>query len=290
MKFLWQLLKKFWYIAAIIIIYLLIDLTGFIPGFGLFRSSAFKMFDTPVIVKEIREINQLVSSEFYGEVYGDLYQGYEKLYNEQLDTLTNANKLYNQYPGLKDYEKLKARINALMVQDSVYNARADSLVKQNNTKEVEEIQKKILEQKEQLKEAREALSDMKQERNLVYIGRGWVKAGFDFGNIKANDLQVEATGRDSVQLHIPPPEILDADINPWFIPDEVKGYEIFMHNANRQPFSDEEILLVKSICKEKLKQAALDKNILEKAKTSGETSLTSFFNLLDFEDVQVKIH
>lgn len=245
------------------------------------------MHDTPVLVKEIKSINQLIAAEFYGEVYGDLYEGYDWLIEN--DTIALSSGLYENYPRLKRYARLKTRLAALKERDSIYGAEADSLIKLEENRKVSNLQDKIVKLREQQEDIQTDLKQLKQDRNLVYVGRGWVKAGFDFGDLDARQLSVQKTGTDSIRLTIPPPEILDADINPWFIPKEVKGYELFMHQTGREAFTDEEILLVKQVCKRKLRQNALEKGIIRKAKSSGETSLTSFFQLMDFNTIQVQV-
>ena len=218
-----------------------------------------------------------------------MYEAYEELRRKQLDTIHSNHPFYNNYPSLKKYEALKATIAGLVQQDSVLNARADSLVKQDNSSKVSRMQEKISDLHDDLLEARNDLQELKKERNLVYIGRGWVKAGFDFGDLKAEDLDISPRGRDTVEISIPRPRVLDADINPWFIPDQVKGYELFMNKPDGEAFTDEEILLVKQLCKRKLKSRALEKGIIEKAESAGKNSLTSFFQLMDFKQVQVSI-
>lgn len=290
MKLIWQFIVKFWYIAAMVIIYLVVDISGLIPGFGFFKRSAIHMLETPVVVKEIKKINQLVSAEYYGEVYGDLYEGYEQLLFSKLDTIHSNHPFYNDYPRLKKYEELKATIADLKQEGSLMGARIDTLVKQNKNSEVERMQEKISNLHQDLREAKNDLQELKKERNLVYIGRGWVKAGFDFGALQAKNLEIGPRGKDTVEVSIPAPKVLDADINPWFIPDQVKGYELFMNQSDGEPFTSEEILMVKQLCKHKLKTSALEKGILDKARSSGKNSLTSFFQLMDFKQVQVRIH
>ena len=52
-------------------------------------------------------------------------------------------------------------------------------------------------------------------------------------------------------------------------------------------FTDDEITAVKRICKERLKENALEKGILKNAKSSAVTTLENFFHLLGFDKVKI---
>lgn len=84
------------------------------------------------------------------------------------------------------------------------------------------------------------------------------------------------------------PEILDKDINPWFIPQRnVKGFELVNYSGDVN-FQDAKE--VKKQCKELLlAQAGME--ILKKAQENGEEVLRNFFSLLlDEPDLQVEFH
>ena len=85
------------------------------------------------------------------------------------------------------------------------------------------------------------------------------------------------------------PEILDTDINPWFIPErKVKGFELVDYSG-RVNFEDAKA--VKKQCKEKLLEQARRADIVKRALENGEEALKNFFSLiLDEPDIKVQFH
>jgi hypothetical protein len=126
-----------------------------------------------------------------------------------------------------------------------------------------------------------------EKGNVVFIGRGWVKAGFDFGKLDKGNLFYDEASQ-TVHLYNLAPVVLDHDINPWFIPKQkIKGFELvdFSKGATFKEASQ-----VKKRCKEKLlAQAGTD--LLKKAQENGAEALRNFFSLLlDAPDLKVQFH
>jgi hypothetical protein len=137
--------------------------------------------------------------------------------------------------------------------------------------------------------------ESKKKRNLVYIGRGWVKAGIEFSELNENDIIVDEEDSLSIHIVINTPIILDIDINPWFIytdKKKIKGYELFIEKTgsmfSEDNFTDDEISAVKTMCKNRLKEEAIKKGLLKNAKSSAVTTLENFFHLVGFEKVTVR--
>lgn len=127
-----------------------------------------------------------------------------------------------------------------------------------------------------------------KKRQLAMIGRGSVKAGFDFSNLKNHQFQFD-DNRNTLHLFGIKPMVLNADINPWFIPERaVPGFDI-VQAGKKATFED--AVKVKSYCREKLMTYALQAGILEEAKRYGESLIQSFFSiLLDTEIDRVVFH
>jgi len=120
----------------------------------------------------------------------------------------------------------------------------------------------------------------KRKQDIVFIGRGWVKAGFKFDQLNESNFYYHEQ-RKTIWFYGLSPVVLDKDINPWFIPEKkVKGFELvdFYKKA-----TFEEAKAVKKRCKEELLEQAYNADILEHAQTNGEESLQSFFSLLTGE-------
>jgi hypothetical protein len=131
-------------------------------------------------------------------------------------------------------------------------------------------------------------SGSNKRKEIVFIGRGWVKAGFDFGKLNEGNFMYDESNK-SVHFFGIKPEVLDTDINPWFIPErKVKGFELVDYSGK---VSFEDAKAVKKQCKEKLLDQANRADIIKKALENGEEALKNFFALiLDEPDIKVKFH
>jgi hypothetical protein len=112
----------------------------------------------------------------------------------------------------------------------------------------------------------------------VYIGRGWVKAGIDFGKLQPDDIYYN---EDKKTLYVKncEPEILDCNINPWFVPNKVKGFELIKQKGHfKNPFA--ESVRVKKACIEKLRLQAVNAGIINQARENARESLMNLFSLL----------
>ena len=130
--------------------------------------------------------------------------------------------------------------------------------------------------------------DEKRKDQLAMIGRGSVKAGFDFGSFEESHLYMDS---DAGIIHIfgLEPVILDFDINPWFIPQKaVPGYDIIQAGRN---VSFDDAKKVKSYCRAKLRSRALEAGIISEAQRYGEEVIKTFLTLvLETEVKQVVFH
>ncbi len=154
------------------------------------------------------------------------------------------------------------------------------------TRKSSNIEKDIAGVKKKIKDA----IDIK--KNIVYIGRGWVKAGYKLNSIETEDIKI-TTRNDStlLTLYIDSAQIIALDINPYYIQTkdvEIPGYELFMKKGRKGSFSNEEQTRVKIQCKQNLLSEALKKGLMERATESGVATLKQFFMLLNFDDVEIK--
>lgn len=335
-----NLIKKYWIILSIIALYFILAGLNFLPaGINIFKKQKLLINDTPVIVKEIRELGELATSEFYGEVYADINEVYDDLIEKYNDSIkVNPGPFYKQYSGLKEYlsiannyrlkelafnsekgkyentltEHLK-KLEAFSLEDKKLNTAIDSLgedrkerrsiqnrlddLRKNFEQEKNlfyDAQKRYVDAENSFNKSKEEFSQSKKNRNLVYIGRGWVKAGIDLKTLSEDDLIIEKGDSLSIQILISDPFILDADINPWFIytdKKKVKGYEVFIAKTGsiftENNFTDYEVTQLKLKCKARLKEDAINKGLLMNAKSSAVQTLKNFFRLIGFQKVDV---
>lgn len=130
--------------------------------------------------------------------------------------------------------------------------------------------------------------EREKKKNIVFIGRGSVKAGFDFGQLDESNFLYEED-RKMINFYGIKPTVLDVDINPWFIPErKVKGFELVSFSGD---VNFEEAKEVKRQCKQKLLAQARGAEIVERAEENGREALRNFFSLLlDEPDLQVSFH
>ncbi|WP_417602132.1 hypothetical protein [Owenweeksia hongkongensis] len=130
--------------------------------------------------------------------------------------------------------------------------------------------------------------EIKNREQLAMIGRGSVKAGFNFSTLTERNFRFDES-KNILHIFGVTPTILNYDINPWFIPQQaVPGFDI-VQSGRKANFLD--AVKVKSYCRDKLKASALKAGILEEAQRYGQEVMKSFFSLiLDREVREVRFH
>jgi hypothetical protein len=117
------------------------------------------------------------------------------------------------------------------------------------------------------------------------LGRGWVKAGFDFGTFSERNFRYDQD-RNSIYFIGFKPQILSATINPWFVPEKgIEGFEFLI--VERRVKRDYKVVQqVKQRCLDELVRKAHEREILLKSVENARESLKEFFSLLIGEEVQ----
>lgn len=128
-----------------------------------------------------------------------------------------------------------------------------------------------------------SLSRRESRKKLAMIGRGTVKAGFDFTGLDQSMYHFnEAVG----ELHFfgLSPQILNADINPWFIPEKgIPGFDILTYNG-KVDFKDSRKVKIYAV--QKLKTNAFNAGIIEQAEKNGGVTLSRLFSMLTGKEVK----
>lgn len=126
-------------------------------------------------------------------------------------------------------------------------------------------------------------SKKERKKSLAIIGRGSVKAGFRFGELNDQNFIYDET-RKVIHFYGFKAEILNQDINPWFIPErKVPGFDILLSEGD---ITFEEMKDLKSNCIKLLANNAKKAGILEQAQSNGEEALKAFFGLLMDEEIK----
>ena len=270
-----------------------------------FFNTKVKVIDTPVSVKSIREIAEFTSAEYYGEVVAsieeeaaetfqavEIMEEFENLFSEVNDAVDeiaeNKNDFKNDYGGnslFTIYKRAFKDLRKHAYYDYLYQIfhksekKAIKLIEEDTSTSLSSYLGLRTSRKEEgyLKLINGLVSEGASKKELVYIGRGWVKAGFDLTDFAENQFTYYEDQK-YIRMRGLLPEILDADINPWFIPEkEIKGFELFKYRG-KPNFKD--VARVKKLCKIKLVQAAYDRRILEIATKNASEFFQRFFSAI----------
>jgi hypothetical protein len=316
-------------IDILLVIGLVLAFTFWDP-FDIFQQS--KLKQTANLVTRVRDIGQLVTAEYYGEVISSWKEFKLNEYPE--DTITqHAGELFTELKNNLSKASSKSRIDVKDIPEKyktlyhkfiaflgmhyfsgkklnkLYDDKKQKSLRERLTlrelwSEGEEWKKRIdRDNAKDVGEKADALQDYLdsipsylsgfynfyaslvtqdltagklKKKNIVFIGRGWVKAGFDFGRFDESNFLYEKSLK-TVHIYGLKAVILDQDINPWFIPQQkVKGFELvdFSSDVN---FNDAKE--VKADCKRKLGEQA-GTELLKQAQTNGKEALKNFFSLL----------
>jgi hypothetical protein len=304
---------------------------SYFDPFGLLSPKKKTLQDTPITVVSIREIGQLITAEYYGEVLSTLQDSLiaEISFgnNGAANEFAALNKNYLQ--ALKDFYLRKDSIpvrwykrradlinhfyaanhsltNAVFYQDMInlivkkgkYGDEGDLLLDVWKLKTASELPldfqiKCAIDTSAFNAKKKIELNELKKtkafkKRQIIALGRGWVKAGIDFGSFTDKNFKYDREKKIIYLLGVVP-TILACDINPWFIPErKVKGFEIIA--ATNKANNPESLLKVKGSCLTKLRAQAEAGGIIKQAKINAEQSLKDFFSLLLIEPIaEVKI-
>ena len=326
-----KIIKAIPFLLQVILVIAAVLLFAFFDPFGMFMPTKLKLKDTPVDVQSIREIGQLITAEYYGEVIGSyahevaeqqdttfqLYRDqmveYLEYYVQEINELNESlkakelkgskiieayNEIFASQNNQSDYEnllyyianknnfkskhldeQLRGSQKRKLIRNAVKNGYSDAHPIQNSENYLNDLFRVYGEtlSKEQTKRMR--------KHNLVMLGRGWVKAGFDFGSFTNRNFKYDKD-RKHIYLIGFNPEILSATINPWFIPEEgVEGFEFLI--VERKIKRDYTVVqLVKQRCLDELIRKAHERKILQKSIENAKESLKEFFSLLLDEEIE----
>jgi hypothetical protein len=111
------------------------------------------------------------------------------------------------------------------------------------------------------------------DKQLVLIGRGKVLVGTNLSRLTDSSISINS---DTVNVHLPEAEILDAIINP-------SDYETFVERGN---WTNEEVILVKTQARRKMIEQAVKQNILPKAGLRAKAIIENFLLNMGFKKIK----
>ncbi len=310
-------------VVQILLVIAAVVVFSFFDPFGLLAPKKKTLQDTPVSVISIKEIGQLITAEYYGEVLSSL-QGElieevvvsKEKYGNKVDTLNlkylQALKLfYVNKDSIKvrwlrkkeDLTNYFYAANPSLINEPFYQDMIKSVLVKCGDDSEGELLKGIWKEKSNLTALdlnkvldrfrinRAQAENLKQQeivkltgsksfkkRQIIALGRGWVRAGIDFKNFNERNFKYDKADK-TIYLFGLEPEILSSDINPWFnAKEKIKGFEIIAatNKANDPGY----LGIVKESCLNKLIRQALEAGIIQQAKVNAEETLKNFFSLL----------
>ena len=114
------------------------------------------------------------------------------------------------------------------------------------------------------------------KNEIVLIGKGHVRAGFDLGKVQESDLNIHG---DTLDITLPPAEVFDIIMNPS---DFTTEYE-------KGTWSHELTKPLKEQAKSLLEHNAIENGILAKAEENVKAQLEAVFKAFGFKAVNITI-
>lgn len=110
------------------------------------------------------------------------------------------------------------------------------------------------------------------DKQLVLIGRGKILIGTNLTLLTDSSISIK---NDTVSIHLPPVQILDAILNP-------SDFETFVEKGQ---WSNEEVILVKAKARRKMIEHAIQQNILPKADAKAKAIVENFLRSMGYKEV-----
>ena len=305
------------FIIQVILVVAAVLVFAYFDPFDIFVSNKLTLKDTPAHVKKIRDIGELITAEFYGEVISSYQTLVEITKEDEIDRVKNEIRGMDSSFKVRVYALLtignqgeqRKQFNAIIdefSQNPYFDIYREKLNKVMNVTFFKTLFRKLVIESgiESLDGDLAYLSDVfsaseKQintefnkarikKPQLIMLGRGKVSAGYRFNKLGEHNIRVDSLRKRIVFIGLTP-EILSCDINPWLVPElGIKGFEIV--EVNRKADNPSILQRVKQACLDSLMAQALASDILAIAKTNAEQNLKQFFSIiLDNPDIEVKI-
>ena len=182
------LLKQLWWVIATVLLIIIGIIVYIANPMNLFRQEGLILYDTPLVVKKVKDIGILVTDEYYGEVISSL----EETYEHSEATYDSLRSFYDAQSGRKD-----SNINQM---DTIFTRLVINNFQSTNW------ESKLLETSwEDFLKLPNSAQVIRRKKELILIGRGWVKTGIDLTGIEDGDLTLL---NDTLIVQVPAPTIL----------------------------------------------------------------------------------
>ncbi len=217
-----------------------------------------------IMIKEMREVSEWIGAEYRGEVLMSLQEYEENQWLTACEIAWRQTTTKLDSSEMLRADSLKICLKLLQAATDFNNAEWQSYLTDNSWAAYNSVYGGRL-----FSLVTRKIKNELKDTDLVYIARGEVRAGFNFSEINRHQISVE---NDTLWIRDLNPQILHVTINPWFIPNKLKGHEL-VRIRNGDKISREQQDAVKKASAVKLRDRALQSGILEKAVETTEAQL-----------------
>jgi hypothetical protein len=282
-----SLLRPVIIVAAILLAGFLVLRFGFGIDFGFVRTTL-SLKPTSLTLDDVKAVEYLITAEYYGEVIGTARNYFIRT------AVPEAEKLLLRLMN----ESNPAALVLTPSEEALLDAARGALIRRGimNPRLAERsfdrsylltlLKPELAENRFTPAFADSIVESLIARRDLAYLARGVVQAGYDLAKIEASGFYFcSVTGTAFIQAE---PEIVGKDINPWLIYDEpgqvfVKGFEIISQDGVDLEADDaiDFIKAVKEECRRRLVDDARREGLDERARSSAEETLANLFRMMD---------
>ncbi|GEM_PF-1894850 len=280
-------IKPFLWTAAVLLAGVLALHFLFHYDFGFLRQTL-SLKPSALTLEDIKDVEYLVTAEYYGEVIGTARNYFIRTAVPEAEKLLL--RLMNEaHPASLTLtpaeETLLDGVRGALIRRGIMNPRlAERAFDRSHL--ISLVKPELMENRFTPAFADSMVETLLAKRDLAYLARGVVQAGYDLTKIGADAyFFCAATGTAFIQAE---PEILGKDINPWLIYDEankvfVKGFEIISQDGIDLEADDalEFINAVKEECRKRLLDNAMREGLSERAESSAAETLGNLFRMID---------
>jgi hypothetical protein len=282
-----SLLKPVIAIAVILLAGFLVLRFGFGIDFGFVRTTL-SLRPTALTLDDVKAVEYLITAEYYGEVIGTARNYFIRTAVPEAEKLLLRLMNEPNPTGVvltPSEEALLDAVRGALIRRGIMNPRlAERSFDRGFLLTL--LKAELMENRFTPAFADSMVESFIARRDLAYLARGVVQAGFDLAKIEPSDFFFCAvTGTAFIQAE---PEILGKDINPWLIYDEpgkvfVKGFEIISQDGVDLEADDaiDFIKAVKEECRRRLVDDARREGIADRARTAAEETLGNLFRMMD---------
>ncbi len=250
---------------------------------------------TTLKLQDIQDLEFLVTAEYFGEVIGTARDFFER------EEIPRAEKLAVRLAESPD----PSRETMSPAETELLSALQGAIIKRSGTdprvvnritdrgRVAEYLRQELVNRRFVKSFAPLVLAQMLQKRDIAYLARGSVQAGYDLKDLTSESYFFCPTTK-TLYLSLPV-KVFSRQINPWFIYDpasnvKVKGFEII--SQTNLDLEDESVFgFIKSVkeeCQRRLGDDAEREGIKDQARESAERTLENMLKMLKSDVEKVR--